>query len=52
MNNFEFAIKREIDGENYYLEQAEANKGNALSTVFLSLAKDEENHAVFLENKA
>jgi len=50
-NNLEFAISREIDGEKYYLEQAEFNKGNALSTVFLSLAKDEENHAVILRNK-
>jgi len=52
MNNLEFAINREIEGEKYYLEQAEFNKDNVLSTVFLSLAKDEENHAVILMNKA
>jgi len=48
LNSFEFAINMEHDGEKYYLEQAEKNKGNGLSTVFLFLAKDEERHANIL----
>ncbi|KGK85496.1 rubrerythrin [Desulfosporosinus sp. HMP52] len=52
MNIFEFAIKMEIDGENYYKEQAEINKDNSLNTVFLMLAKDEKIHARVLQQKA
>ena len=51
MNNFEFAIKMEFDGEKYYKEQAELNKDNALSSIFQFLAKDEEHHAKTLQNK-
>lgn len=51
MNILEFAINMEIEGEKYYKDQAEINKDNALSTVFLYLAKDEENHAKILQNK-
>lgn len=52
MNSLEFAINMELDGEKYYLEQAEINKDNSLKTVFLLLAKDEENHARILRNKS
>jgi rubrerythrin len=45
MNYVEFAIQMEVDGENYYREQAEKNKGNALEKVFLNLADDEKKHA-------
>lgn len=51
MNYLEFAIKMEIDGEKYYLDQAEKNSGNSLKSVFLMLAKDERIHANILENK-
>lgn len=51
MNSLEFAIKMELDGQNYYIEQSKINKDNSLSTVFLMLAKDEENHARILQNK-
>ncbi|MBC7960330.1 MAG: ferritin family protein [Vallitaleaceae bacterium] len=50
MNSLEFAIRMELDGEKYYKEQAEINKDNELSTVFLNLAQDEENHAKIMQN--
>ncbi len=52
MNILEFAIKMEHKGEKYYTEQAEINKDNVLSTVFLKLAKDESMHAKVLQSKA
>lgn len=52
MDSLEFAIKMEIDGEKYYREQAEKNKGTGLETVFLRLADDERKHADFLRGEA
>ena len=52
MNILAFAIQMELDGEKYYTKQAEMNKDNVLSTVFLMLAKDERIHAKILQNKA
>ncbi|HEY8910429.1 MAG TPA: ferritin family protein [Desulfosporosinus sp.] len=52
MNVLEFAINMELEGEKYYTEQAELNKDNSLSTVFIMLAKDEKMHAKILQNKA
>lgn len=51
MNYLEFAINMELEGEKYYLEQAEKNKDNSLSTVFTMLAKDERNHAEILKKQ-
>jgi rubrerythrin len=51
MNSLVFAINTELEGAKYYREQAELNKANELSTVFLLLAKDEETHAEVLQNK-
>lgn len=51
MNALEFAIQMELDGQNYYLEQAELNKGNHTETVCLILARDEEYHAKILKHK-
>jgi len=39
MNDLNFAIKMENDGEKYYREQAEINKNNALYTVCLKMAE-------------
>ncbi len=50
MNDFEYAIKMEMDGQAYYLEQAEANKGNHLQVVFQTLAKDEGYHAQIIRD--
>jgi len=47
-----YAIKMELDGEKYYKEQAERNHGNSLYTVFMELAKEENNHARILEEKS
>ena len=51
MNNLEFAINMEHDGEKSYKRQAEINKDNSLNTVFLLLEKDEAHHARILQNK-
>ena len=50
MNDLNFAIKMENDGEKYYREQAEINKNNALYTVCLKMAEDEKMHAMFIMN--
>ena len=52
MNILEFAIQMELEGEKYYTQQAEINKDNALSKVFLMLAKDEKAHVKVLQYKA
>lgn len=52
MNSLEFAINMELEGEQYYIQQAETNKNNGLHSVFLLLANDEKNHANILRNKS
>lgn len=52
MSYVEFAIQMEIDGQKYYLEQAEKNKGTALEKVFTMLAKDEEKHEALVRTYA
>ena len=52
MNNLEFAINMEREGENYYTGQAEKNKNNSLHPVFLMLSKDEGIHAGILQKKS
>lgn len=51
MNIFEFAIKMELDGEKYYMEQAKLAKDSALKKVLSMLAKDERSHAEVLQKK-
>lgn len=51
MNTLDYAIKMEYDGEKYYREQAELNKGNGLYIVCNLLAEEEKKHAQILENK-
>ncbi len=51
MNNLEFAIKMELDGQKYYLEQANKNKGNNIEKVFLLLAEAEKEHAALLSKR-
>jgi len=51
MNRLEFAIQMENDGQTYYLELAEANKENRLSTLFRKLANDERIHAEILSKR-
>ena len=52
MMDWNFAIRMENDGEAYYLGQAEKNKANPLSKVFLMLAEAEGKHAELLTAKA
>ncbi len=51
MDVWKFAINMEKEGEKYYREQAEKNKGGKLGTVLSSLAEDEKMHADVLEKK-
>ena len=49
MSTLTFAIQMEIDGEQYYLRQAEINKGTSLYNAFLLLAEAEKKHADLLK---
>jgi len=49
MSKLNFAIQMEIDGEQYYLSQAEINKGTSLYNAFLLLAEAEKKHADLLK---
>ena len=51
MDVLEYAIKMELEGEQYYREQMEINKNNRLYSVCRILAEDEKRHARILENK-
>ena len=51
MEILQFAIDMELDGEQYYREQAAKNVNNALQTVFTLLADDEAKHADILRSK-
>lgn len=51
MDNLDFAIKMEVDGEIFYSEQAEKHMDTNLHKIFLSLAKDERKHADILRRK-
>lgn len=51
MTALEFAIIMELQGEQYYREQAKVNHGTSLEAVFLMLANDEKMHANVLEKK-
>jgi len=44
MNALDFALKMELDGEQYYRELSQKNKDNSLYVVFDSLAEDEKYH--------
>lgn len=51
MNNLEFAINMELDGEKFYLDQAEKNENTGLKSVFSLLADEERAHAKLLQDK-
>lgn len=51
MESLKFAIEMELDGEKFYLEQAEINKDNNLSTIFKMLAEEERKHADLIKSK-
>ncbi len=48
MITIDFAINMELEGQKYYLEQADINKDNALNIVFTILAASEKEHALLL----
>ncbi len=51
MNKLAIALQLEIDGEQYYLKQADLNKGNVMSQAFHLLADAEKQHAKLLRSK-
>lgn len=51
MNIFASALKMELDGEQFYREQADKNKGNKLESVFIILAKTEKKHADLIKRR-
>ena len=51
MSILAFAIQMEVDGEQYYLSQAEINKGTSLYRAFILLAEAEKKHADLLRKK-
>lgn len=50
MDIYEFAIKMELDGKEYYERLARETKVTGLKNIFLMLAKDEEEHHHFIKN--
>ena len=51
MNVLGYAIGMEMEGNKYYLNQAEINNINGLRKIFLMMAQDEKNHETILRNK-
>lgn len=51
MNTLEFAIQIELEGERFYIEQAQIHKDNGLHVVCNLLAEEERRHAEILQNK-
>jgi len=47
-----YAMKMELDGEEYYKKQAGLNRENGLYKVLMKLADDERDHARILEDKS
>lgn len=45
MSKLAFALQMEIDGEQYYLRQAEKNQNNTMHRAFVLLAQAEKKHA-------
>jgi len=50
MHSLEYAIKTEVDGAEYYSEQAHRNRGTTLQKVFDLLASEERQHEVILRH--
>lgn len=50
MGVFDFALKMELDGEQYYREQAAQAKYEDLKTVLTGLADDEQRHYVIVQS--
>ena len=51
MDILEFAINMELEGNKFYAQQAETNKGGGLEIVFAGLAEDELKHAELIKKK-
>ncbi|MBN1891249.1 MAG: ferritin family protein [Clostridiales bacterium] len=48
MKSLEYALQIEMDGIDFYLEKADANKENSLHKLFVLIAKDELRHAAII----
>lgn len=51
MKSLEYALQIEMDGIEFYLAKAEANKENSLHRLFIMIAKDELRHAAILRKR-
>ncbi len=51
MKSLEYALQTEMDGIEFYLAKAEANKENALHRLFIMIAKDELRHAAIIRKR-
>lgn len=51
MNNLDYAITMELEGQIFYLGQAEKNRDNELYSVFIILAGSEKEHADLLQKR-
>jgi len=51
MSTLALALKMELDGEQYYLNQAEMHKGTSLYRAFFLLAEAEKKHGELLSKK-
>jgi len=51
MNIMEYAVKMELDGEQYYRSQAEKNRGGSVYPLLVSMADQEKKHAQIIKSK-
>lgn len=51
MNKLEFAINMEMEGRQYYLDQAKKNQDNPLNKIFIILADSEKEHEELLRRR-
>ena len=52
MNSIELAIKMELDGKKFYLQQADKAEDSGLKSIFHTLAEEESIHARILKSRA
>lgn len=51
MNDLEFAIRMEFEGEQYYRQQAEIYQNTPLQALFVLMAEEEKKHGQILQKK-
>ena len=51
MNDLEFAIRMEVEGEQYYRQQAEIYQNTPLQALCILMAEEEKKHGQILRKK-